>query len=767
MIRAKKSMFFNITLVLITFVTLLTAFLILNAKKNQFIDQRIGIKQYDLIEAYQTADQALLYLDQSSEYALRKSITELINNSYYIGEPPCGSYLDYILLKNKEKECLMSNLQIVNNLKRAFDLNLHSYLVKYPLPLPFDYFFAVSEETPLTVIGHALDSLRIDVFTREATRGAKKYYPKRYIVPTKDKEMVQKIYDIYGAAIKRATLNYPHVEDSLIGGAISQESSGDPYVISDTGCAGLMQFCYSTAIGFQHIYQKLTRCDCSGSTCKTEPKCTVQNDDRFDSSKAIQAGVEYYGQLLNHFSKYTNGAEFAVASYNGGQTVIDKAIKETGKGDPSWEEVSVSIKPEFITYFKERGEQLAKIEQIQKYVRKVMAYKQEYKLIEQRVKEEEYEVHKEEFKEETHDCCICEQLCGNDCRVYPIPEGVGCGPWSVGKGKNCDMDFCTYEYAQAAAIYEITPSFKTKLDYDFRDYPTILDAVKKPNGLLDDIKRSQEAGKTLDESIKAATTLLSKNDFEWHFDLDCDTDPEKVFNSLVENYMLCAESKDRNCTCSFSMDIGKGSSPSGWFQVQLTDVDDKTRFELVEPDEPKMVYTVDQKPYYYLHEEVVVDTEPTPQPEVPAEASAAGSPPQLKPEFSASEARLVINEKAKPIESWVKYKLYYNKGSFSKAYLAFPGGIIWDDQTELSEKGIIRIYKDEKGDVALLVKKDYQNDKVPFKYLPQCSVQKRTYRFCVTKLKDGKPEQLMVVNTETEKVEWRDLEYRFALFFPP
>jgi hypothetical protein len=80
---------------------------------------------------------------------------------------------------------------------------------------------------------------------------------------------------------------------------------------------------------------------------------------------------------------------------------------------------------------------------------------------------------------------------------------------------------------------------------------------------------------------------------------------------------------------------------------------------------------------------------------------------------------------------------------------------------------MVRLYKNESGVFAFLNEKDYQNEKLLYQKLESCSVSKRTYRFCVTKLKeDGEPEQLLVVNPQTGNAEFTDLAYRFALYFP-
>ncbi len=162
--------------------------------------------------------------------------------------------------------------------------------------------------------------------------------------------LAEYIYTNYGSIIDSEVKKYnnPLLTSSLIAGIIAQESKGDPYVISWSGCAGLMQFCAPTARSalFNGIFTKVTTCGCNGKVRRAGQypcKCGTSNDDRFNTQLSIAAGTKYMNYFLTSFSKYDDRIKFSIAAYNGGEGTIRKAIAATGKSNPSWDEVKVKI----------------------------------------------------------------------------------------------------------------------------------------------------------------------------------------------------------------------------------------------------------------------------------------------------------------------------------------------------------------------------------------------------------------------------------------
>lgn len=174
------------------------------------------------------------------------------------------------------------------------------------------------------------------------------------------------------------------VDAALIRGVITQESIGDPLVISNTGCAGIMQWCIdkktkekSTAAKFFGSGAYLTYCHCSSTraTSGSGCSCTAENDRRLNPSYAIPAGSDLLKALIDRFTSYTARNAFALASYNVGEGAIFNAIRGTGERDPSWEQVANYMQkhPEVITYDIAGGKE-AKVAQVVEYVDQVLAY---------------------------------------------------------------------------------------------------------------------------------------------------------------------------------------------------------------------------------------------------------------------------------------------------------------------------------------------------------------------------------------------------------
>ncbi len=181
------------------------------------------------------------------------------------------------------------------------------------------------------------------------------------------------------------------VDQALLRGIITQESLGDPLAISSTGCAGVSQWCIdnadkskSTAAKMFGSGEYLTFCQCKstralpGSGCRCEPS----NDRRLVPEYAIPAQAKLVENLLGVFGQYPDRTAFAVAAYNGGETVVRNAITGLRSSDPSWSDVAAYMTnhPEILPYKDKNGqpwpieEKKAKVAEITNYVSAVLAY---------------------------------------------------------------------------------------------------------------------------------------------------------------------------------------------------------------------------------------------------------------------------------------------------------------------------------------------------------------------------------------------------------
>ncbi|MFA6888208.1 MAG: transglycosylase SLT domain-containing protein [Candidatus Woesearchaeota archaeon] len=137
----------------------------------------------------------------------------------------------------------------------------------------------------------------------------------------------------YKDIIEAAVVGKKYVDAVYLAALLGIESNNDPNAISWKGATGPGQWMPESAVKYGL---------CKGYDKKTN-QCTGW-DHRKDPTKAIPASAQYLEDLTVQFEKYTYKREFATASYNGGATVIKKAIGYTNKTDPTWLEVSKAIR---------------------------------------------------------------------------------------------------------------------------------------------------------------------------------------------------------------------------------------------------------------------------------------------------------------------------------------------------------------------------------------------------------------------------------------
>jgi len=119
-----------------------------------------------------------------------------------------------------------------------------------------------------------------------------------------------------------------NIDPYFVLSVIAQESRGNRYAVSYTGCAGLFQFCWNTAFKeYSSIFTPKPKTGCSKSiTChlscsynNIKRYCSA-NDPRFDVKKSIDAGVMYINKIRKDFN---NNLEKTLISYNAGESIAN------------------------------------------------------------------------------------------------------------------------------------------------------------------------------------------------------------------------------------------------------------------------------------------------------------------------------------------------------------------------------------------------------------------------------------------------------------
>lgn len=521
----------------------------------------IGDTQYKLLNTYDNAQKVQFYIDEAAKQASYKALNDLADNGGDY-ERECGRYFGYTLLTNQTKNCIQM-IDANQNFKTSFDIVFTDYLQRYNLfKIPYgNYEYEATQYELLNIQGVSEEVMSIPI-PREIKRGDEANlvpYQTPYVVPKDSTEKIKSIIDAYGEKIRYECKKPEHpMDESLVVGIIAQESGGNPYAVSGTGCSGLTQFCYKTAQQYSKIFGPINTCKCNcGVTCDIQKlqacSCDV-TDGRFNADKSVEAAVTYLYSLKNQFRKYTSATSFAIASYNGGSGLISKAISATGKSDPSWEEVSSKLTPELLEangyrdgkYWNYESRK-RKIVEINSYVKYVTGYMVKYEEMESSIGTDS-SLPPPPKEEKTHDCCICNPQCGDVCSIQSIPEAQSCGTYSGGKGFNCDMNYCTPKETEIIAIgeYSFTPAFEVDIDYDLEVYDEIYEAIQKMN---------QEYDISLDKRGFAENIVKHAQEIEpaLSWSTDCEDLEEKTFHSFAEQYSLCSESPDDSCYCRINI----------------------------------------------------------------------------------------------------------------------------------------------------------------------------------------------------------------------
>jgi len=174
--KSKKSQFFMILVVIIAVIVLTSALLIINLKRPY--GQTIGWRQATIFKAYQEAEKAFFYIDQSAKYSAQQTVYELAQRGGH-EDTKCDDYFGYSLWNNETKKIDECFPDYQESFKSIFNENLNKYLMIYSdVILPRDN-YQWSLKNKLDIMGRAELELTIPITSEK--EGISKQLPLTYI----------------------------------------------------------------------------------------------------------------------------------------------------------------------------------------------------------------------------------------------------------------------------------------------------------------------------------------------------------------------------------------------------------------------------------------------------------------------------------------------------------------------------------------------------------------------------------------------------------
>jgi len=166
-IKNKKATMILFPVALFIMVALIFFYVNYNTK-DKFQPVNVGYAQMSILETYQQAEKALLYIDLSAKYSAYKTIDDLKNKKGSFKDLDCEP-LDEISENQEQEECIITKKQIYDAFSTDFKLYLDDYLKKYKetelkegeeLIIPPDNYDLLFKENRL--IGIATENLKIN-----------------------------------------------------------------------------------------------------------------------------------------------------------------------------------------------------------------------------------------------------------------------------------------------------------------------------------------------------------------------------------------------------------------------------------------------------------------------------------------------------------------------------------------------------------------------------------------------------------------------------
>lgn len=346
----KRGSIFTIMLDFVLIISLVFGFVLMSNSLDLLKNKNLGDNQYDLIHTYQKESIARVQLDYTAKIFAQITLLDLAQR----GASNCETFEGYFVLTS---DCTVKAAELFQKQMREN----HSKLLAQTRTAIFpDFSYSMNNKTLFLAAHNYAQISQIPAFEDLGTQI----------------EIIEFIKKEYGDLI-----TFEHKE--LLIALIAQESKGDPYAISPTGCIGLTQFCYSTADNFAE-FNKLKTCGdcwktqtCSKFNCESSPAV----DDRFNVEKSIGAAQKLVQQNIDQFDGYTDKENLALAAYNAGPALVKKGIEKTGLRDPTWDQVKAVLSEDDFDDLNDyksftTQQRINKITEVSNYVARIESYQE-------------------------------------------------------------------------------------------------------------------------------------------------------------------------------------------------------------------------------------------------------------------------------------------------------------------------------------------------------------------------------------------------------
>ena len=166
-IKTKKATMILFPVALFIMIALIFFYVNYNTK-DKFQPVNVGDAQMSILETYQQAEKALLYIDLSAKYSAYKTIENMKGNQGSFKDLDCKP-LDELSENQEQEDCIPTKKQIYDAFSADFNSYLDDYLKEYKetelkegeeLVIPFDNYDLLFKENHL--IGIAIQNLRIN-----------------------------------------------------------------------------------------------------------------------------------------------------------------------------------------------------------------------------------------------------------------------------------------------------------------------------------------------------------------------------------------------------------------------------------------------------------------------------------------------------------------------------------------------------------------------------------------------------------------------------
>ena len=117
---------------------------------------------------------------------------------------------------------------------------------------------------------------------------------------------------------------------------------------------------------------------------------------------------------------------------------------------------------------------------------------------------------------------------------------------------------------QSPIIYSVKPSFRIEVNYNLSIYNGIFNIINETDGLITNVIVCEVQGNDLDDCVNQEINKMNNAIFDFpnqdryfglEFELNCDSDKEKLFYAFMEGYFKCLSSIENDCVCNFSIDL--------------------------------------------------------------------------------------------------------------------------------------------------------------------------------------------------------------------